>query len=838
MAELNELTINGSNYTFEDDVARDLATAEASRAQAAEQTLDGKIGQNTQAIANEKTRAEGAEGALQQLIQQVNTSLINYYLKSETYSKTEVNAIIDNVKQFRYQVAATLPTASADTMGIIYLIPSANPKAQNIKEEYLTILDGSTYKWEHIGDTNIDLSGYSTTEQMNAAIASALASYYTKSEVDEALGGKQNTIDDLANIRSGAQAGSTAYQKPQGGIPSTDMSQDVQTSLEKANTALQEHQSLDAYAKNDGYYEGMGVGTADNLTGQTERTDDAMYRKTGGSEEVASGTATIANIKGNTVAWNQLYKITSFSQEVNGVTTTITNNYIVCTGTTNYPGYYISALSNSIKAGHRYYFRFPRPVGVVINSGGTGFYSGTVNEKGSFVYNSSENKNIYIQFYATIANIEVNIAGYILMCDLTLIYGAGNEPTTPEQFEADYFKWFGKPLTYEDYDAGSLRTVHLDLLKTTGFNQWDEQWVNEFVNQNGSISASGDYWRTKNKIKVLYGAEYYIKINGAMQIWVATYDFNDNFITRRVITNKADHCTYTPSANVAYFIVFCGGSNFYKAPNHDICINISDTSRNGEYEPYEEHSVSLPVTTMTGKLNGEGESVVVFPDGMKSAGTVYDEIYTVGDKTYAVKRVGSVDMGSLGWYYQSAYAQMAATIPDIKAVSVPWVVSNIICAKYLTIAHSYLTDKNICITTSGTILVKDATYTDATTFKNAMNGVMLYYELATPQVYELDTFDLPKPYQVDNSGTEEQIQKSGVQGLAAILTCIYGVDAVGILNKLPQNYISEASMDNFLAQLNTVTGGTWTKTWNENTGEWDFSFQSSQVEPTNNQEEA
>jgi hypothetical protein len=101
---------------------------------------------------------------------------------------------------------------------------------------------------------------------------------------------------------------------------------------------------------------------------------------------------------------------------------------------------------------------------------------------------------------------------------------------------------------------------------------------------------------------------------------------------------------------------------------------------------------------------------------------------------------------------------------------------------------------------------------------------MLYYELATSEVYELDSFDLPKRYQVDSNGTEEQIQKSGVQGLAAILTVLYGVDAVGILNKLPQNYISEKSMDNFLAQLNTVTGGTWTKTWNENTGEWDFSF--------------
>lgn len=44
--------------------------------------------------------------------------------------------------------------------------------------------------------------------------------------------------------RSETSAGATAYQKPQGGIPSTDMSQAVQTSLSKADTALQQHQDI------------------------------------------------------------------------------------------------------------------------------------------------------------------------------------------------------------------------------------------------------------------------------------------------------------------------------------------------------------------------------------------------------------------------------------------------------------------------------------------------------------------------------------------------------------------------------------------------------------------
>ena len=56
---------------------------------------------------------------------------------------------------------------------------------------------------------------------------------------------KQNTIQDLSIIRSGANAGATAYQKPVNGIPKTDLANDVQTSLGKADTALQSYTESD-----------------------------------------------------------------------------------------------------------------------------------------------------------------------------------------------------------------------------------------------------------------------------------------------------------------------------------------------------------------------------------------------------------------------------------------------------------------------------------------------------------------------------------------------------------------------------------------------------------------
>lgn len=50
---------------------------------------------------------------------------------------------------------------------------------------------------------------------------------------------KQDVISDLATIRSGAAAGATAYQLPSTGMPSSDMSDDVQASLAKAESAMQ-----------------------------------------------------------------------------------------------------------------------------------------------------------------------------------------------------------------------------------------------------------------------------------------------------------------------------------------------------------------------------------------------------------------------------------------------------------------------------------------------------------------------------------------------------------------------------------------------------------------------
>lgn len=77
---------------------------------------------------------------------------------------------------------------------------------------------------------------------------------------------KQDTISDLATIRSGAGLGATAYQKPSGGIPATDMTSAVQTALTAASNAIPSTQKGTA----------NGVATLDN-TGKVPSSQLPSY---------------------------------------------------------------------------------------------------------------------------------------------------------------------------------------------------------------------------------------------------------------------------------------------------------------------------------------------------------------------------------------------------------------------------------------------------------------------------------------------------------------------------------------------------------------------------------
>lgn len=152
-------------------------------------------------------------------------------------------------------------------------------------------------------------------------------------------------------------------------------------------------------------------------------------------------------------------------------------------------------------------------------------------------------------------------------------------------------------------------------------------------------------------------------------------------------------------------------------------------------------SLALNLSTLTGKLNGEGQSVAVFPDGMRGVGDIRDEAYgSTGEVARAV-----VDLGLLNWVYSArGFFASTSNLPNLKNQTVGYLLSNLACSKYAqdTASNIYsgVNDKVIGTASGGSnFWVRDSAYTDAATFKAAMSGVIVDYPIVTPLTYTLDT---------------------------------------------------------------------------------------------------
>ena len=141
------------------------------------------------------------------------------------------------------------------------------------------------------------------------------------------------------------------------------------------------------------------------------------------------------------------------------------------------------------------------------------------------------------------------------------------------------------------------------------------------------------------------------------------------------------------------------------------------------------------------------EAIKALPGYGWSAGTARNYV-DYENKKY-VQCVNSVDLGTVGWKLNttSGVGQHFYTVVDrtkFKYLGASGTtVHNILCSKYQTVARSanVFVDKTITLDGTGAaisqIQVKDTAYPDATAFKQAMQGVILYYELATPIITDI-----------------------------------------------------------------------------------------------------
>jgi hypothetical protein len=348
------------------------------------------------------------------------------------------------------------------------------------------------------------------------------------------------------------------------------------------------------------------------------------------------------------------------------------------------------------------------------------------------------------------------------LCDLTQMFGTtvadyiySLETATPGAGVDCFRKLF--PEDYYEYNPGELISVEgVSSHETIGFNQWDEEWeVGAISSNTGKNSENSTMIRSKNYIPVVPGMTYYLNVS--KNLGVARYGKNKDFVS---FTQGIAKTTLKIPSGI-YYIRFYVNPAYGTTYNHDICINLSDPTRNGTYEPYTKHSYPLDSSlTIRGIPKLDANNKLYYDgDTYESDGTV--------TRKYAQVTLSNVTSSNIGGLNADTGAFRISTslFPGRKYMG------NILSAAWQGVTSGLpanMPDKSIYIDNSVSnvlIYCKDSAFIGKTAAEVAesMNGRTFVYELATPTTESADPFQSPQV--IDEYGTEEYVY-SGTRDVA------------------------------------------------------------------------
>ena len=491
-------------------------------------------------------------------------------------------------------------------------------------------------------------------------------------------------------------------------------------------------------------------------TPTVQETDPYQFKQTGD----VGGDRESIELVGGTVAWNQTIQFGTFETTSNGVTFSWNKNgTITANGTATGIAYANVGELLIGKQNHVFlYCGCPNGGSVSTYSFKDGYHSKRDYGNGVIVKNADSSGRSVGQIYIASGTVCNNLVFTPKRIDLTTFFGntaTADAIYTMEQNSAGsgvafMRKHFPKVFTAE-YNAGELISVNVSSHDMVGFNQWDEEW------EVGAVSVGGytDRIKSKNFIQCVPNMVYYYQIpsgKGNMQIY-----FYDASQAQIGFYNFSPTHTFTTPANCQYMKFNTGGS-YGNTYNNDICINLSwDGERNGEYEPYVEHSYPLDDSlTLRGIPKIANGKLYFDGDTYESDGTVN-------------RRFGIVDLGTLGWGYTGQF--FTAVLDNGAGISAGG--SDMFVSDIYTYAPLYTNmynwsdkDKVMCLNSlydanSKKIQVKNSAYTTVSSFATAMSGVYLVYPLATPTTETADAFENIQEV-TPNYGTEEFVTNSMV----------------------------------------------------------------------------
>ena len=519
----------------------------------------------------------------------------------------------------------------------------------------------------------------------------------------------------------------------------------------------------DQLALTDGYYQNMTVGDAEQLVSTVGVEDKVPYnfRTSGGSADI--GDREVDSLVGGTVAWNQL----------------IANPTSVSLATVAF------ANGSQIISGHKYLFDYECGITdttlstiiflyvkqngeslvtgasiISLDSGKrTCIWNATCNAIADGNANSDNGVWIYNSRIANTTPKSFNVYDLTQMFGSTIAdYIYTLETSTPGAGVAWFKSLFPKP--YYAYNAGTLMSVCTNAHRMTGFNQWDEEWeVGGIDATTGANTNNNTIFRTKNFIRIIPGAQYYMYGEATDVIGLRFYDASKNYIGSSAANTKQLISSYFPS-NIGYLRFIDASRNTY---NNPICINLHwDGERDGEYEAYELHNYPLDDVELRGipKLDVDNK---LYYDGdvYESDGTVTRKYFKFTFTGVADDIVAGVSVNSnethkaLNFYVKSAYAHTTGLNNSVQlnAISNKFPNNKFDNVQYASVDNVFAVQANWNVGFALIISGCDTLEEYQTYLAN--NPLTIVYELATPTTESADSYQSPQV--VNDWGTEEYV---------------------------------------------------------------------------------
>lgn len=479
-------------------------------------------------------------------------------------------------------------------------------------------------------------------------------------------------------------------------------------------------------------------------------------RTTADGMEIKDSIAVVDKVYGETIRWNQLAENRSRTTTNNGIVYSIDeNNKIHLKGTsTNVSSFSLvtdSELKKYIQDGDKILLYTTYKFDLSENN--TQYYNN------NFAYIVSESrfitaKDFHLVRFRIGQGVEVDETCVFVVFNLTTMFPK-NEPDNIQDFCQRIFATDFENVT-EDmwasvaaYSVPALVNSSPKSIVSKSRNLWDGTFSSEgrYISVDNSLSISSNF-NVTNYIAVKENKKYVVYGCSGYNPSIVFYDKWKRYISGTKYNGKSEIVVESPQ-NAAFAMMAITVSvpfMFCEGDNTDI-----------EYQSYFESTLDIDPKSIRDE-NGEQ----VFPEGLLSVGDVRDEIDW--QRGVAVKRIGSVDLGSLTYRYNSEnlvfYAINRNQKPYFGNLSKA---TPVVCPKYIT--HSVkiawsdflnLTD-GICRKEESNhtyIAIKDTNYSTIDALQQSLIGVLCYFELVTPIEYPLPSSWSKSWMRVSNGGTE------------------------------------------------------------------------------------